>query len=140
MEHCHASWKSIHSFPFTWWFKVTISRVFFFFSTRAQLKCFYYSVLETGGGKKYNGYHQPPSHFQYSITILNMVHNIQYHQRKNNMLKGWNVYFWKMWMYNCLFISLMSFTITFGQILIFKNYWNIASKYGFQRLILALDF
>ena len=34
------------------------------FSTRAQLKCFYYPVLETGGGKKYRRYHQPPSHFE----------------------------------------------------------------------------
>ena len=31
--------------------------------------------------------HQPPSHFQYSITVMNMVHNIQYHQRKKNILK-----------------------------------------------------
>ena len=27
-------------------------RLFFFFSTGAQLKCFYYPVLETGGGKR----------------------------------------------------------------------------------------
>ena len=60
---------------------------FFFFSTRAQLKCFNYPVLETGGRKKDNGYHQPPSHFQNSITIMNMVHNIQYHQRKKDILK-----------------------------------------------------
>ena len=71
-------WKPL-SHRNLWWF--------FFFSPRAQLKCFYYPVLETGGWKKYSGYHQPPSHFKYSITILNMVHNIQYHQRKKNILK-----------------------------------------------------
>ena len=73
---------------FFFWEKLSFSSdIFFFFSTRAQLKCFYYPVLETGGGKKDNGYHQPPSHFQYSITIMNMVHNIQYHQRKKAILK-----------------------------------------------------
>ena len=55
--------------------------------TRAQLKCFYYPVLETGGEKKNSGYHQLPSHFQYSITIMNMVHNIQYHQRKKKNIE-----------------------------------------------------
>ena len=30
---------------------------------------------------------QSPPHFQYSITILNMVHNIQYHQRKKYIEK-----------------------------------------------------
>ena len=29
-------------------------------------------------GGEYIGYHQSPSHFQYSITIMSMVHNIQY--------------------------------------------------------------
>ena len=52
---------------------MTIGPAFFFFSTRAQPKCFYYPVLETGGWKKNSGYHQPPSHFQYSTTILNMI-------------------------------------------------------------------
>ena len=60
---------------------------FSLFSTRAQLECFYYPVLDSGGWKKYSGYHQPPSHFQYSITILNMVHNIQYHQKKEKYIE-----------------------------------------------------
>ena len=54
--------------------KSTCVLCFFLFSTQS----FYYPVLQTGEGKKYSVYHQPPSHFQiYSyLTILYMQFNI----------------------------------------------------------------
>ena len=56
----------------------------FSISARAQLICFYYPALDTGEGG-YDGYHQLPSHFQYSTTILNMVQNVQYHQKEQHI-------------------------------------------------------
>ena len=62
--------------------------VFYFFSFPQEhsSSAFITLSLRLGGGKD-NGYHQPLSHFQYCITIMNMVHNIQYHQRKKDIEK-----------------------------------------------------
>ena len=55
--------------------------LFFSFPQKHSSSVFITVSLRLVGGKKYSRYHQPPSHFQYSITFMNMVHNIQYHQQ-----------------------------------------------------------
>ena len=73
-------------FLFCFCFCFVLFFVFCLFSLKHwQVKCFYYPVLEIGGGKKYSRYHHAPAPFWlpniYAITIMYMVH-IQYHQRK----------------------------------------------------------